>query len=194
MPEADAPLVAEFEPATRAAWLALVAKVLKGGDFEKRLVSRRPTVPISRYYTPPRVRGRRRKQTRRPPRLDVRQSLWRPIPRPPTLHLEDLTRAPRRPAADHSAGGGALERGGTRGEALKGYLDGCASRSTRAKPPRRRGSLLAICARPASARMGGRALHIPAGRAGQDGTLYYRRIARARSPPSSPSIPAACPT
>ena len=31
---------AEFEPPTREAWLTLVEKVLKGGDFEKRLVSR----------------------------------------------------------------------------------------------------------------------------------------------------------
>ena len=33
-------LVPEFEPPAREAWLALVDKVLKGGDFEKRLVSR----------------------------------------------------------------------------------------------------------------------------------------------------------
>ena len=30
----------EFQPPAREAWLALVAKVLKGADFEKRLVSR----------------------------------------------------------------------------------------------------------------------------------------------------------
>ena len=40
MSEPDAPLAAEFEPPTREAWLTLVDKVLKGGDFEKRLVSR----------------------------------------------------------------------------------------------------------------------------------------------------------
>jgi methylmalonyl-CoA mutase len=39
MPEPDVALTAEFEPATREAWLTLVAKVLKGGDFETRLVS-----------------------------------------------------------------------------------------------------------------------------------------------------------
>ena len=33
-------LVPEFEPPAREAWLALVEKVLKGGDFEKRLVAR----------------------------------------------------------------------------------------------------------------------------------------------------------
>ena len=40
MPEPDVvALTAEFEPATREAWLTLVAKVLKGADFGKRLVS-----------------------------------------------------------------------------------------------------------------------------------------------------------
>src|SRR4051794_8593592 len=33
-------LVPEFEPPAREAWLALVEKVLKGGEFEKRLVAR----------------------------------------------------------------------------------------------------------------------------------------------------------
>ena len=37
---ADGPLVPEFEPPAREAWLELVDKVLKGADFEKRLVSR----------------------------------------------------------------------------------------------------------------------------------------------------------
>src|SRR5688572_16927340 len=45
MSNPDAPLTAEFEPATREAWLALVGKVLKGADFDKRLVSR-PTEGI----------------------------------------------------------------------------------------------------------------------------------------------------
>jgi methylmalonyl-CoA mutase len=39
-PPTEPSLAAEFEPATREAWLALVAKVLKGADFDKRLVSR----------------------------------------------------------------------------------------------------------------------------------------------------------
>ena len=34
------PLAAAFEAPTREAWLKLVDKVLKGGDFDKRLVSR----------------------------------------------------------------------------------------------------------------------------------------------------------
>jgi methylmalonyl-CoA mutase len=40
MSQSDLGLIPEFEPATRAAWLGLIAKVLKGADFEKRLVSR----------------------------------------------------------------------------------------------------------------------------------------------------------
>jgi methylmalonyl-CoA mutase len=40
MNEADASLAAAFEAPTREAWLKLVDKVLKGGDFEKRLVAR----------------------------------------------------------------------------------------------------------------------------------------------------------
>jgi methylmalonyl-CoA mutase len=51
MSEADRTLAAEFEPATRAAWLTLVDKVLKGGDFEKRLVSRSADgLPIQPLY------------------------------------------------------------------------------------------------------------------------------------------------
>ncbi|MDX2202761.1 MAG: methylmalonyl-CoA mutase family protein [Hyphomicrobiaceae bacterium] len=38
--EPVAPLVAEFAPATHAEWLRLVEKVLKGADFDKRLVAR----------------------------------------------------------------------------------------------------------------------------------------------------------
>ena len=40
MSEADVPLAAAFEPPAREAWLKLVDKVLKGADFEKRLVAR----------------------------------------------------------------------------------------------------------------------------------------------------------
>ncbi len=40
MPETDLTLTPEFEPPSREAWLALVDKVLKGAEFEKRLVSR----------------------------------------------------------------------------------------------------------------------------------------------------------
>jgi methylmalonyl-CoA mutase len=40
MSEIDLPLAAEFDPPSREAWLALVGKVLKGADFDKRLTSR----------------------------------------------------------------------------------------------------------------------------------------------------------
>jgi methylmalonyl-CoA mutase len=40
MSAVDAPLVAEFAAPTEQAWLTLVEKVLKGAEFEKRLVSR----------------------------------------------------------------------------------------------------------------------------------------------------------
>jgi methylmalonyl-CoA mutase len=51
---ADGPLVPEFEPPAREAWLALVAKVLKGGDFDRRLVSRTADgLAIQPLYTRP---------------------------------------------------------------------------------------------------------------------------------------------
>ena len=40
MSDTDLPLAAGFEAPSREAWLRLVEKVLKGGDFEKRLVGR----------------------------------------------------------------------------------------------------------------------------------------------------------
>jgi methylmalonyl-CoA mutase len=44
--------VPEFEPPTREAWLALVAKVLKGGDFARRLASRTADgVEVQPLYT-----------------------------------------------------------------------------------------------------------------------------------------------
>ena len=52
MPEPDAALTTEFEPARREAWLTLVAKVLKGADFDKRLVSStRDGLAIQPLYT-----------------------------------------------------------------------------------------------------------------------------------------------
>jgi methylmalonyl-CoA mutase len=52
MPETDAALTAEFEPAGRESWLTLVGKVLKGADFDKRLVSRtRDGLAIQPLYT-----------------------------------------------------------------------------------------------------------------------------------------------
>ena len=39
-PQDDLTLGSDFAPATREMWLKLVEKALKGGDFEKRMVSR----------------------------------------------------------------------------------------------------------------------------------------------------------
>jgi methylmalonyl-CoA mutase len=48
----DAALAAEFDPPAREAWLALVAKVLKGADFDRRLVSRtRDNLTLQPLYT-----------------------------------------------------------------------------------------------------------------------------------------------
>ena len=43
MTAADVKLASDFEAATREPWLALVDKVLKGGDFERSSFPRRPT-------------------------------------------------------------------------------------------------------------------------------------------------------
>lgn len=52
MSEPNEALTAEFEPASREAWLGLVNKVLKGGDFDKRLVSRTAGGPtVQPLYT-----------------------------------------------------------------------------------------------------------------------------------------------
>ena len=52
MAEAETPLVQDFEPPSREAWLSLVQKVLKGADFEKRLVSRSADgIAIQPLYT-----------------------------------------------------------------------------------------------------------------------------------------------
>jgi methylmalonyl-CoA mutase len=40
MTETALPLAADFPPATDAQWRGLVDKILKGGDFERRLVTR----------------------------------------------------------------------------------------------------------------------------------------------------------
>jgi methylmalonyl-CoA mutase len=52
MPETETLLAEDFEAPTREAWLTLVQKVLKGGDFEKRLVSRTTDgIAIQPLYT-----------------------------------------------------------------------------------------------------------------------------------------------
>lgn len=82
---ADLSLAADFEPADRDAWLALVNKVLKGADFAKRLVCRTADgIDIAPLYTradalPDCAAGRpgeapyTRGRTADPRRLDIRQ-------------------------------------------------------------------------------------------------------------------------
>ena len=87
MPEPDAALITEFAPARREAWLALVAKVLKGADFNKRLVSStRDGLAIQPLYT--RADAGATAAAGRsgwyPGGWDVRQRHWSPTPRQPT--------------------------------------------------------------------------------------------------------------
>lgn len=66
----ETPLAADFAPATEDAWMALVAKVLKGGEFEKRLVSRSADgLRLAPLYT----------------RKDVRPKTGRELPGAPTF-------------------------------------------------------------------------------------------------------------
>jgi len=83
----DFDLAAGFEPATSEAWLALVEKVLKGSDFESRLVSHTldgiriaplytradalPGADVAQPGEPPFTRGTAAAST--PPGWDIRQ-------------------------------------------------------------------------------------------------------------------------
>src|SRR5215510_2986381 len=97
MSEADLTLAAEFEPASREQWLALVGKVLKGGEFEKRLVSHTADgVAIQPLYTGTdgvEERGPVRGRVGRPAGTwDVRQRHLEPDPEAANAAiLEDLT-------------------------------------------------------------------------------------------------------
>jgi methylmalonyl-CoA mutase len=96
MSEAELALAAEFEPATREQWLALVGKVLKGGDFEKRLVSRTADgLAVQPLYTRADGSGEALVQGRSGLPLgtwDVRQRVVEPDPKAANAAiLEDLT-------------------------------------------------------------------------------------------------------
>ena len=81
-------LAPEFEPPAREAWLALVDKVLKGADFEKRLVSRTADgIAVQPLYTrADAVQGAAltARTAYFPGGWDVRQRHAEPTPRPPT--------------------------------------------------------------------------------------------------------------
>ncbi len=133
MSDADTPLVAEFEPPAREAWLALVEKVLKGADFDKRLVSRTADgLAVQPLYTrADAVEGARLtpRTAYAPAGWDVRQHHAEPDPKAANAAiLEDLTsgatslllqvRAPGQAGLPYGAEGLRV--------ALEGvFLDGC---------------------------------------------------------------------
>lgn len=134
MSEADTPLVSEFEQPSRDAWLALVEKVLKGADFEKRLVSRTADgLAIQPLYTRvDAVQGAT--PTPRtayfPGGWDVRQHHSEPDAKVANAAiLEDLTNGATSLLLQiHAPGQAGLSYGGEGlREALQGvFLDGCA--------------------------------------------------------------------
>ena len=95
-----------FEPASHAQWLKLVDKVLKGGDFEKRLVTRTADgVRIAPLYTRvDALTGADRLRPERPPsragpvgsgiRTDGRSGSFTPSPIPPKPTLPSLKTSP----------------------------------------------------------------------------------------------------
>jgi methylmalonyl-CoA mutase len=133
MSEAELTLAAEFEPASREQWLALVGKVLKGGDFEKRLVSRTADgIAIQPLYTRTDSQAGALAQ-RRSGQLagawDVRQRVVEPDPKAAnTAILEDLTGGVTSILLqiDAPGQGGLSDDAETLAAALNGVLlDGC---------------------------------------------------------------------
>jgi len=87
-------LAADFEAATREQWLALVEKALKGGDFEKRLVSKTPDgIALQPLYMP-QPHGARIGRTNAGLPWHVSARVDHPIPaESATQALEDLENA-----------------------------------------------------------------------------------------------------
>ena len=80
MSETIVPLAAGFEPPSREAWLKLVEKVLKGADFEKRLVARTADgLAVQPLYT--RADAVAGAHAHRPHRLLPRRLGYPPAPR-----------------------------------------------------------------------------------------------------------------
>ncbi len=206
MSEPDVPLAAEFEPPTREAWLALVEKALKGGDFEKRLVSRTADgLAIQPLYT------RSDERTGRCPRR-AHGLVSRRLGRAPAAHRDRSEGGqrghPGRPrgrrhvgaAADPGAraGGPQLRRRGT-GAGAQGRLPQCLHHRAGCarEHARRRRQPAGDLARPkASTRTTGAAPSTTTRWAcwPRPARSTIRRIAPARSPPSSPPTPAPCRT
>ena len=179
MSEAELTLAAEFEPASREQWLALVGKVLKGGDFEKRLVSRTADgLAIQPLYT--RTEGAagvlvqgRSGQLRGT--WDVRQRVVEPDPKAANAAiLEDLTGGVTSILLqiDAPGQGGLADDAETLAAALNGVLlDGCPiALDARENALDAAGSLIQNLARQGNCRdrPPGRHQLRSAGRAGQD--------------------------
>ena len=135
MSDAEMSLIPEFEPPAREAWLALVQKVLKGGDFDKRLVSRTADgLAVQPLYTrADAIEGARltARTAYFPGGWDIRQRHAEPDARAANAAiLDDLTGgADLADPADPGAGPGRppLRRRSRLRAALKGvFLDGCA--------------------------------------------------------------------
>jgi methylmalonyl-CoA mutase len=95
MPDAEAQLAQDFEVPSRAAWMTLVQRVLKGADFEKRLVSRSADgIAVQPLYTRADAihgTGARGRTGWYPGGWDVRQHQADPDPRTANAAiLEDL--------------------------------------------------------------------------------------------------------
>ena len=127
------PLVPEFAAASREAWLKLVGKVLKGADFEKRLVSHTADgLAVQPLYTradAPEGTAAVGRSSWYPGGWDVRQRYAEPDPKAANAAiLDDLQNGATSVLLQISAPGQAgLGYGaGPLGEALKGvFLDGC---------------------------------------------------------------------
>ena len=134
MSDSDLALIPEFEPATREAWLGLVAKVLKGADFEKRLVARTADgLALQPLYTrSDRVEGAGAtgRTAYFPGGWDIRQRHAEPDPKAANAAiLEDLEGGATSLLLQITAPGqaGLSYAAEPLGVALKGvFLDGCA--------------------------------------------------------------------
>ena len=184
MAEADVALAGEFEPATRQAWLTLVEKALKGGDFEKRLVSRTADgIAVQPLYTRADAVAGTVAQGRSgwfPGGWDVRQRHLEPDPKAANAAiLEDLSGGATSVVLQISAPGqGGLNYGPeAMAAALKGvYLNACTiALDARENTLDAAGSLLALWREESISENVRRGAfnYDPLGTLARTGTLYY---------------------
>ena len=184
MSEAELTLAPEFEPASREQWLALVGKVLKGGDFEKRLVSRTADgLAIQPLYTRTESQAGALAQGRAGQlrgTWDVRQRVVEPDPKAANAAiLEDLTGGVTSILLqiDAPGQGGLADDAETLAAALNGVLlDGCAiALDARENALDAAGSLIQIWRDKGIAETArqGAINYDPLGVLAKTGTLYY---------------------